>query len=306
MKKVVVIGSMNMDYVINVPHAPTDGETILCERFETFPGGKGANQAYVLGKLGGEVAMLGAVGQDAPGQSLCHNLQSVGVDTSRVKHLPDMTTGMAFITVDAQGENRIVVVQGANMAVDIPYIDANMDLLAASDIVLLQLEIPLETVVYAAEKAKALGKTLILDPAPARTDIPESLYQNLDFIKPNEVELATLVENPDAACSLESSVKQLQDRGVKNVVVSLGEKGVFLRDSQGRTVSFPADHRVQAVDTTAAGDSFTAALAYGLSNGRQLTDAVKLAVRVSNIVVTRKGAQASIPHMWEVEGESSL
>ncbi len=168
---------------------------------------------------------------------------------------------MAFITVDAQGENRIVVVQGANKAVDIPYIDANMDLLAASDIVLLQLEIPLETVVYAAEKAKALGKTLILDPAPARTDIPESLYQNLDL---------------------------------------------FLRDSQGHTVSFPADHRVQAVDTTAAGDSFTAAMAYGLSNGWQLTDAVKLAVRVSNIVVTRKGAQASIPNMWEVEGESSL
>ncbi len=114
------------------------------------------------------------------------------------------------------------------------------------------------------------------------------------------------MENSDAARSLESSVKQLQDRGVKNVVVSLGEKGVFLRDSQGHTVSFPADHRVQAVDTTAAGDSFTAAMAYGLSNGWQLTDAVKLAVRVSNIVVTRKGAQASIPNMWEVEGESSL
>lgn len=301
MKKVVVIGSMNMDYVINVPHAPADGETILAEKLETFPGGKGANQAYVLGKLGGEVAMLGAVGLDSPGQSLCDNLQSVGVDTSRVKRLPDMSTGMAFITVDAQGQNRIVVVQGANKAVNVPYIDAHMDLLASSDIVLLQLEIPLETVVYAAEKAKALGKVVVLDPAPARRDIPEQLYQNVDFIKPNEGELATLVGDPEAAAHLEHSAKQLQDCGVKNVVVSLGEKGVFLRDSQGHSASFPADSQVQVVDTTAAGDSFTAALAYGLSRDRQLAEAVDLAVRVSNIVVTRKGAQASIPYIWEVE-----
>lgn len=301
MKKTVVIGSMNMDYVINVPKMPQIGETLICDSFEMIPGGKGANQAYALGKLGGNVSMLGAVGNDSVGRTLIQNLNAVGVDTSRLKQTPEEDTGSAFICVDKTGRNNIVVVQGANKAVDIPYIDANMDLLETCDLVLLQLEIPLETVVYAAKKAKALGKTVVLDPAPACADIPHELYECVDFIKPNEVELSTLVQDERADEHLEASAAFLQANGVRNVVVTLGRKGAFLCDEEGHAVHFPADNSVHVVDTTAAGDSFTAALAYGFSTGCKTREAIDLAICVSNIVVTRKGAQTSIPDRKEVE-----
>lgn len=300
MKSAVVIGSINMDYVINVQKMPLIGETLLCDSFEIVPGGKGANQAYALGKLGGNVAMLGAVGEDSAGQVLMQNLKAAGVDTSYIKRVQDKNTGTAFICVDKEGKNNIIVAQGANNAVDIPYIDANLDLLKACDLVVLQLEIPLETVVYAAKTARSLGKTVILDPAPARRDIPQELYQCVDYIKPNEVEVCTLVDSEYAGDRLESATALLQDWGVKNVIVTLGGKGAFLRDEQGNTVHFPADSTVHVVDTTAAGDGFTAALAYGLCADMELKKAMELAISVSNIIVTRKGAQTSIPRMDEV------
>lgn len=300
MKRVLVIGSLNCDYVIDVPKMPQIGETLLCDSFEMIPGGKGANQAYALGKLGGIVSMLGAVGSDSVGTLLRENLASVGVDTSRMKRAEGENTGTAFITVDGMGRNSIIVVPGANSTVDIPYIEENADLLEACDLVLLQMEIPMETVVYAAKKAKSLGKTVILDPAPARTDIPQELYECIDFIKPNEVELGTLVGDRQAEERLEASAALLQSRGVKNVVVTLGDKGAFLRDEEGNVRHFSAEQDIQAVDTTAAGDSFTAALAYGLSAGCDVHEAIDLAIRVSGIVVTRKGAQTSIPSMDQV------
>ena len=299
-KKIAVVGSMNMDYVIEVQAMPLVGETILCQGFSMIPGGKGANQAYAAGKLGGQVTMLGAVGCDQAGEALCESLRSVGVDVSRIKHCQGENTGTAFISVDKEGHNSITVAQGANRAVDIPYIQQNMDVLEECDIVLFQLEIPLETVVFAAQKAKALGKTVILDPAPARTDIPRELYACVDYLKPNEVELTTLTADGSAEDHLEQAAAGLQAQGVKNVVVTLGGKGAFLLEEQGKASFHPADTTLHVVDSTAAGDSFTAALAGGLANGLAIDEAVNLAIRVSNIVVTRKGAQTSIPTMEEV------
>lgn len=296
-----MIGSLNCDYVINVQHMPQMGETLLCDRFEKIPGGKGANQAYALGKLGGDVSMLGAVGNDSAGAMLRDNLAAVGVDVSRLKCSQKEDTGAAFICVDSSGGNSIIVMQGANRTVDIDYIEANAGLLEECDIVVLQMEIPIKTVVYAAKRAKALGKTVILDPAPASADVPGELYASVDFIKPNEVELGTLVGDMKAREHLEESAALLQEMGVKNVVVTLGEKGAFLRDEDGNGRYFLAGTGAAVVDTTAAGDSFTAALAYGISAGYAINDAMELAICVSGIVVTRRGAQTSMPGMDEVQ-----
>lgn len=292
MKKIAVIGSLNMDYVITVPSMPQVGETVLSTGFSLVPGGKGANQAYAAGRLGGQVVMLGAVGQDSAGDALCQSLASAGVDVSRTKHCEGLPTGSAFIPVDAEGNNSILVAQGANGAVDISYIKENRDVLESCDIVLLQLEIPLETVVFVAKTAKELGKTVILDPAPARRDIPEELYHCVDYLKPNETELAILTDGRPA--------EYLRSFGVKNIVVTLGEKGGFLLTEDGRNEPFPAVEAVQVVDTTAAGDSFTGAMAVALAQGDSLEQAVRFASTVAAIVVARKGAQTSIPSLDEI------
>lgn len=300
MEKLLVIGSLNMDYVLNVENMPRKGETVLCGDFSMVPGGKGANQAFAAGRLGAQVTMLGAVGQDAAGEALCQSLSGAGVDVSRILRCEGVPTGSAFIPVDSQGENCIIVAQGANGRVDIPYIDRNLDALEACGMVLLQLEIPLETVVYAAQKAKALGKTVILDPAPARRDIPRELFAVVDYIKPNETELGILLGDESAWEDPNAAAESLQAMGVGNVLLTLGEKGAFLRERDGGSDRCPA-HKVPVVDTTAAGDSFTAAFAAALARGEQPRQAVRYAAAVSGIVVTRKGAQTSIPSGAEVE-----
>lgn len=300
-KKIVVIGSLNMDYVLQVPAMPQVGETILSQGLDLIPGGKGANQACTAGRLGGRAAMLGAVGQDEAGEVLCASLAAAGVDVSRVMRCPDRRTGAAFITVDQEGRNSITVHAGANGAVDEAYIQANEDLLRACDIVLLQLEIPLEAVVYAAKAAKGMGKTVILDPAPARGDLPRELLACASCLKPNEVELATLTGLPGAGQLPRQGAELLRAQGVGNVVVTLGDKGVFLLDSQGNAREFPALTGLKAVDSTAAGDSFTGALAVALAREKPLDQAIEFAVLVSGITVTRRGAQSSIPTLAEVE-----
>lgn len=300
MKKVLVIGSLNCDYVINVPKMPKLGETLSCDGFEMVPGGKGANQAYAIGKLGGSVGMLGAVGGDGAGDMLRENLRAVGVDVSGLLTVPGESTGSAFITVDSSGGNSIIVVPGANRAVSPEYIMGHGDALRECDILVLQLEIPLEAVLYAARRAKELGKTVILDPAPASPHIPRELYGYVDYIKPNEIELGMLIGDEGAGERLKESAAVLQGWGARNVIVTLGEQGAFLLEEGGSTRSIPALQNIRAVDTTAAGDSFTGALAYGLAAGSSLYGALELAVRVAGIVVTRKGAQTSMPDMQEI------
>lgn len=299
MKKILVVGSLNMDSVIETAQMPRAGETITGKTITQVPGGKGANQAYAAGKLGGNVAMIGAVGADSFGQTLIDNLSSVNVDVTGLESVKNIPTGQAFITVDDSGENSIIIISGANRMVTKEMIDKNMHLLQACDIVVMQLEIPLQTVSYVKDIAVSMGKTVILDPAPAVADLPDSFWAGIDYVKPNETELSILTgSSPTDQESLIACARKMQKKGVKNIIVTLGENGCLLVQAD-KIQHFPA-FKVTAVDTTAAGDSFSAAFALALSQGKSCEEAIVLGQHVSSIAVTRKGAQTSIPTMDEV------
>ena len=299
MGKILVIGSLNIDMVMKVDHMPTAGETILCDGMKLVAGGKGANQACAAGRLGTDVTMLGAIGNDSHGEMQRDSLQRSGVDVSGLITKERVSTGTAFITVNKEGNNSIVVVQGANAQFTPEDIEAHRDLLEECEIVILQLEIPMDTVLYAVKLARTLGKTVILDPAPVPEHFPEELYQYVDIIKPNESELSRLTGIADTQNHLEEAVQIVKDHGVKNVLVTLGGDGVYLDTENEPPVHIPAK-KVKVVDTTAAGDSFTAALAAMLLEGKTLKEAAEFANQVSAIVVTREGAQDSIPTLQEV------
>ena len=299
MGKILVIGSLNIDMVMRVDHMPAVGETILCDGMKLVAGGKGANQACAAGRLGTDVTMLGAIGTDSHGEMQRDSLQRSGVDVSGLITKESVSTGTAFITVNKEGNNSIVVVQGANAQFTPEDIEAHRDLLEECEIVILQLEIPMDTVLYAVKLARTLGKTVILDPAPVPEHFPEELYQYVDIIKPNESELSRLTGIADAQNHLEEAVQIVKDHGVRNVLVTLGGDGVYLDTENEPPVHIPAK-KVEVVDTTAAGDSFTAALAAMLLEGKTLKEAAEFANQVSAIVVTREGAQDSIPTLQEV------
>ncbi|MGN1142025.1 MAG: ribokinase [Oliverpabstia sp.] len=299
MKKIVVIGSLNLDTVIEAPNMPKAGETVAGTSVCQVPGGKGANQAYAAGKLLGSVKMIGAVGNDTPGEILVKNLESVGVDTADIEVVEGGTTGQAFITVDDSGENSIIIIAGTNAAVTKEMVQRNMEAIRESDIVIMQMEIPLETVEYVKELAVGLKKTVILDPAPAVAGLPDQFWRGIDYIKPNETELSILVGKPlNGMEEIREGAHIMLNKGVKNVLVTLGSKGCLFI-TEGEEEYFPAC-KVEAVDTTAAGDSFTAAFALALSRGKSCADAIRFGQKVSAIAVTRKGAQTSIPSPEEV------
>lgn len=299
MKNIVVLGSLNADYVLEVQHMPAVGETVLSDGLAVVPGGKGANQAFALGRMGAQVTMLGMVGLDGNGELELENLRRAGVDVSRVAR-GTKPTGLAVVTINAQGDNSIIAAQGANLEVDKDYIDANRDVLQKADLLLMQLEIPLETVLYAAQTAKQLGKTVILDPAPVPEALPDELLRCVDYLKPNELELAALTGAPDVLEDLHGACGALRQRGAGTVLASLGSKGAYVLSDAIPGELFPGQP-VEVVDTTAAGDSFTAAVAYALSRQVDLRQAVLFANRVAAVVVTRKGAQTSIPTQSEIE-----
>lgn len=288
-----------MDFVIDVEKMPKPGETVLGKKFTLVPGGKGANQAYAIGKLGADVKMIGAIGEDENGIKLIDNLNSVNVLTSGITRMQNENTGCAFINVDETGENSIVVIGGANQKVTKRMIDNNIDLINEAVVIVMQLEIPIDVVTYVAKIAKEKGKYVILDPAPARGDLPDELFENVDIIKPNETEIQILSgKKAETEEELKEAAQVLIQKGVKKVIITLGGKGSMLVSKQGY-IKFEAKE-VKVVDTTAAGDSFTAALTKALVEKKSLEEAIEFAHIVSSIVVTKKGAQTSIPNMDEV------
>lgn len=301
MNKIAVIGSLNVDFVSFVDHAPESGETIISVRTDVVPGGKGANQAFALGRMGASVTMFGAVGNDSNAAVEINNLKSVDVNIKNILST-DEPTGTAYITVDAKGTNRIIVNQGANKLVTRAYIDSVLQEILENDLIIFQLEIPLDTVIYATDILKSHGKKIILDPAPAPGPLPKELLRNIDIIKPNENELAKLTgySNHDITNQLDTACQALLDNGVGCVLASLGSSGVFVKQDSETGRIFEVEN-VKVVDSTAAGDSFTAAVCFALANSQSISEAVIFANLVSTIVVQREGAQKSIPSSSEIK-----
>ena len=299
MGKLLVVGSLNMDTVVNVSKIPQRGETILGKEISYIPGGKGANQAYAMAKLGADVAMIGCIGADANGVKLIQNLHAVHVNTKAIQVFEKQPTGTAFITVEETGENSIIVIPGANFELKREWIIEHQNYIDDCDVVVAQLETPIDSICAVAELAKQKGKKMLLDPAPACENLPESLLKNVSILKPNETELQILTGKPtNTEQQIVLAAKTLIDKGVEKVVVTLGEKGAILV-TENEYQMFTSK-KVKAIDTTAAGDAFTAGLAFKLSEGCSCEEAIQFATKVSSIVVTRKGAQTSIPTYEEV------
>lgn len=297
--QIVVIGSLNMDMVVRINNMPQIGETILGNGLATIPGGKGANQAIAAARLGAQVSMIGRVGDDDHGKVLISNLKAAGVDTEGVLIDDKAHTGLAFINVTDIGDNSIIVVPGANHCCKPSDVDKNIKLIKKANVVIVQLEIPIETVIHAIETAKKLGKKVILNPAPA-ANLPADLYRKIDIITPNESELEVLTttkSRKDDAYQIRC--KELLEKGIDTVIVTLGKKGAAMINNNGFEY-FPAV-KVQAIDTTAAGDSFTAAFAAALMEGAEYEEAIQFANNVAALVATRKGAQTSLPWKPEVK-----
>lgn len=296
--KITVIGSLNMDMVVNVPYIPKVGETISGYSFKTIPGGKGANQAVAAAKLNASVYMIGKVGTDQYGEILTNNLKNAGVNVEGVKKEENIHTGLAFINVNNEGNNNIVVVAGANGTCSKRDIDMYKHIIEDSDMIVLQLEIPIDTIIYAVDMAKSMGKTVILNPAPA-VKLPDNLLEKVDIITPNETELEILSGSKvESLEDVKTAAKVLLDKKVKSVVVTIGDKGAVMVDED--EFLHVSVQKVDVVDTTAAGDSFTAALAVGLCQGMSYKEAIEFACKVATVVVTREGAQTSLPTIDEV------
>ena len=297
--RVTVVGSANTDMVVRVPRAPAQGETVLGADFQRLAGGKGANQAVAAARAGAEVTFVGAVGADELGQSARRSLEAEGIDVSAVTEIQDVASGVALIFVDHSGQNSIAVAPGANSLLSPAHLRQHRQLLERADIVVLQLEVPLPVVEEAARLARDAGIPVLLDPAPAQ-ELPDSLLQCVSVLTPNEIEAQQLVGLDDEVLKTpERAARQLCERGCRSVIVTLGEKGaVWFGDSGDRRCS---GHRVDAVDTTGAGDVFSGALAAELGRGRPESEALAFATAAAGLSVQRLGAQASAPRREEIE-----
>ncbi|MFJ3468613.1 ribokinase [Pseudomonas sp. NPDC090201] len=299
--KVVIVGSLNMDLVTRAPRLPRAGETLAGQSFVTVPGGKGANQAVAAARLGASVAMIGCVGDDAYGEQLRSALLTEGIDCQAVTTIAGESTGVALIVVDDNSQNAIVIVAGGNGHVSASVVDGFDVLLQQAEVIICQLEVPESTVGHVLKRGHELGKTVILNPAPATGPLPEQWYGWVDYLIPNESEATALTGLPvDSPASAEAAAKTLLASGVGKVVVTLGEQGALFA-SQERVEHFPAP-RVKPVDTTAAGDTFVGGFAAALADGKSEAEAIRFGQIAAALSVTRSGAQPSIPTFAEVQG----
>jgi ribokinase len=300
--KVLVVGSLNADLVLRVGRFPAPGETLSADSLDSFPGGKGGNQAHGAAKLGAAVSMVGQVGSDGHGDWLRSELASAGVDVSHVASTPGSPTGTAMITVDAGGQNQIIIVAGANGSFDPSELERHRAAFQDAKVVLLQLEIPLTTVERAAQLARASAALVVLDPAPVQP-LSAALLASADYLTPNETELCLLTGGPTrgslGSSEAEARARSLLERGARKVLVKLAERGALLVTPQGAR-AFPA-FEVEAVDTTAAGDAFNAGFGYALSRGMDEARAIQLATAAGACAVTRRGAQPSMPTLAELQ-----
>lgn len=295
MKKIVVLGSMNMDLTIFTDPFPGKGETVSGSDYVQIPGGKGANQAVAAGRMGADISFISACGKDEFGETLIKELNKSNVNTGSILKM-DIHSGIALIVREADGDNRIILAAGANGQILPSMVEALKSVIEEADFLLLQLEIPLETVIYAASIAKKSGTTVILDPAPA-VKLSDELLLNVDYLLPNEHELDLVLGNISGTLSEKAGL--LIKKGVGTVILTEGKKGITI-------ISNNHELKIEApdfppVDTTAAGDTFAGVFAYGLSLGWEMTKAARFAVNAASLSVTRVGAQSSIPWLKEVE-----
>ncbi len=299
MKKICVIGSINMDLVANMNQFPSPGEAVICGDFNEYTGGKGANQAIGLGKLESDVSFIGKIGNDDYGKSLLKNLKSSNVCVDYVYKSSDIHSGISLIFIDSSGQNCIAHYPGANGKLSLEDIEKASDLLGSSGIVLLQLEIPLELDFSIIKNYGKKDKIIILDPAPFTT-IPDDIFPYISIITPNRVEMGQLtgIKIKNKNDSLKAS-SILLGKGVENVVNKIDDYGVSIMNKDSHT--FIESLKVKAIDTVGAGDAFNAGLAYSLSKDNDLISSVKMANLIGAISVTKKGAQNSLPTRKEIK-----
>ncbi len=298
MRKIFVVGSINCDLVIYVDGLPRPGETVFGNRFQHFPGGKGANQAVAASRLGGNVHLVGNVGSDAFGKEMRDFLAAENIDTSEIAILDATPTGVALITVDSISENSIVVVSGANMVWHKR--DLTRMKIEPADIVISQFEIPPAIIESVFERAKEIGATTILNPAPIKP-ATEKILRNVDYLVVNELELEAIsgaTVNPDDSTSVYAAIEKLHQHGPLSIIATLGARGALVSYPDGRYKA--QGHKVNAVDTTGAGDCFIGAFAAALAKSDSVPDAIDFANKAAAISVTRPGAATSFPRVAEV------
>jgi len=297
--QIVVVGSLNMDMVVSLNRRPQRGETVLGTNFFMNAGGKGANQAVAARKLGATVAMIGKLGTDIFADQLLASLGQVGVECNAIEKIPGQVTGVAFVTLDPDGDNSIVVAPGANLLLTPEDIRRQEQLIKQAKLLMVQLEVPMETVMESITIAKRHNVPVLLDPAPAQ-HLSAELLSMVDYIVPNETEIAQLtgIHVYDQVTAKLAAVELLR-KGVSTVFAKLGEKGLVVVNSNSTFVV--ESYKVNAVDSTAAGDAFAGAVGAAIVSGKDNWTAAKFASAIGAITVTRKGAQASIPSLDEAE-----
>lgn len=295
----VVLGSINADHILNLETFPTPGETVTGNQYQVAFGGKGANQAVAAGRCGANIAFIACTGDDDTGERVRKQLASDNIDVSPVSVVEGESTGVALIFVNAEGENVIGIHAGANAALTTERVEAQRAIISGADVLLMQLESPVESVLAAAKIAHENHTTVVLNPAPARV-LSDELLALVDIITPNETEAEKLtgirVENDDDAARAAGA---LHDKGIGTVIITLGSRGVWVSaNGEGRRVP---GFKVKAIDTIAAGDTFNGALVTALLEGRAMDEAIRFAHAAAAIAVTRKGAQPSVPWRKEID-----